>query len=269
MGRNIDIEKAANRLERFIRDFIVRQGFSRLIVGISGGVDSALSAALGARAVGAENLLGLIMPYRSSSPESEQDALALATLYEIKTEKIEVTRMIDAYYGDLEISAIRRGNKLARERMSLLFDIAARDNRLVLGTSNKTEIALGYSTWYGDSACSFNPIGGLYKHEVCKMAALLDVPRRIINKNPTADLWPGQTDEEELGISYDLADRILYQIVEEGERSLIRLLKIGADEKTIGMIVERINRFAYKRSLPVIDPLEGHPIPMEVVLLNE
>jgi NAD+ synthase len=266
MGRQIDIEMAANRLGKFISEFAAESGFSQVVLGISGGVDSSLAAALGAKALGSENVLGLIMPYRSSSPESEQDAMALASEIGIRTEKVEISPMVDAYFGGDEISAVRRGNKLARERMSILFDIAARDNLLVLGTSNKTEISLGYSTWYGDSACSLNPLGGLYKREVREMAEFFGIPRRIINKNPTADLWPGQTDEDELGISYDLADLVLYQIVEEKERSLKRLINTGADEKVIKLIVERINRFAFKRSLPAIDLLEGNPIPAKVNL---
>jgi NAD+ synthase len=266
MGRQLNIEKAAARLEKFIADFTAGSGFSRLVVGLSGGVDSSLSAALGAQAVGAENVLGLIMPYRRSSPESEQDALKLASEFGIQTEKVDLTPMIDAYFEDNEVSSIRRGNKLARERMSILFDVASRDNRLVLGTSNKTEICLGYSTWYGDSACSLNPLGGLYKNEVREMAVYKGIPRRIINKNPTADLWPGQTDEGELGISYDLADRLLCKIIEEGVRSPKELMASGAELKTIKMVINRINNFAFKRTLPATDLLEGRPIPEEVKL---
>lgn len=268
MGRKINIEETAIRLQKFIRDCTAQSGFSQVVVGISGGVDSALSAALGARALGSENVLGLIMPYRTSSPESERDAQEVAGKFGIGTEKIDLSPMIDAWLGGNEVSAIRRGNKLARERMSILFDIAARDNRMVLGTSNKTEIALGYSTWYGDSACSFNPLGGLYKKEVRELAAYLGIPSPIIDKHPTADLWPGQTDEGELGVSYDMADQLLYQIIEDGERSLDRLLETGSDEKTIRLIVDRINRYLFKRSLAVTDLLDGRPIPDKVVLGN-
>lgn len=262
----LPIADAIDRLVAFIRSFAARAGFTGLVIGISGGVDSAVSAVLGAAAMGADNVLGLIMPYRSSAPESEKDAIMLAGKLGIATERFDITPMIDAYFGGGEVSTIRRGNKLARERMSILFDIASRDNRLVLGTSNKTEICLGYSTWYGDAACSLNPLGGMYKRDVRAMAAFLGVPRKIIDKNPTADLWPGQTDEGELGISYDLADRVLYRLIEDGERSMAGLADTGADEKIIRLIVDRINTFAFKRALPATDLLGTRPIPDRVTL---
>jgi len=266
MARQFKTDQTSQRLIRFITDFAADSGFSQVVIGLSGGVDSSLSAALGVRALGPENVLGLIMPYRASSPQSEQDAEELAGKLGIAIEKFDLTPMIDAWFGDQKVSAIRRGNKLARERMSILFDIASRDNRLVLGTSNKTEIALGYSTWYGDSACSFNPLGGLYKNEVRRLAAHLGVPKKIIEKNPTADLWPGQTDEDELGVSYDLADRILYKIIEENERSIKRLTATVAEEKTVELIVGRINKYAFKRSLPATDLIDGQPVPDKVTL---
>ncbi len=270
MGRQIDIPEAAERLTEFIRHFVSDHGFSKIVMGISGGVDSSVSAALGVRAVGPENMLAMIMPYRSSLAESENDAVEIARLLKIKTEKIAISPMIDAYFGDKDVSNIRRGNKTARERMSILFDIASRDTRLVLGTSNKTEICLGYSTWYGDSACSLNPLGGLYKREIRDMARHLGIPEEIIAKNPTADLWPGQTDEDELGISYDMADKVLFEIVENGERSLEKITSAaGADPKVVREIVDRINRFLYKRTMPVTDLLGGKPVPNQVMLTEK
>lgn len=266
MKRISHIPDATGRLEQFIRRVASESRYAKVVVGLSGGVDSSLSAALAAKALGSENVLGAIMPYRNSSLESEQDAIAVAAKLDIVTEKIDISPMIDAYFGSADISAVRRGNKAARERMSILFDIASRDNRLVLGTSNKTEICLGYATWYGDAACSFNPLGGLYKREVWGMARHFDLPSQIIDKTPTADLWPGQTDEGELGISYELADKILYAIVEEGQRSAAALRALGIDRGTLQMVVDRINRFAYKRSLPVSDLLDGQPVPKNITL---
>jgi NAD+ synthase len=270
MDRQFDAADAAKKLTDFIRRFVSDTGFSKIVMGISGGVDSSVSAALGARAVGPENMLVLIMPYRSSLADSESDAVEIVRLLGVEYEKIDISPMIDVYYGNRDVSKIRRGNKLARERMSILFDIASRDTRLVQGTSNKTEICLGYSTWYGDSACSFNPLGGLYKREIREMARHLGIPEKIIDKNPTADLWPGQTDEGELGIRYDTADRVLFEIVENGERSLAKIVSAaGADEKVVREIVGRINRFLYKRSLPVTDLMGRKPVPDRVTLTEK
>lgn len=267
MNRITDVTLSADRLVEFIRGVMTRSGLCSLVVGLSGGVDSALAAALGVRAAGPEKVLGLIMPYRSSSPASEQHAAAVAATFGFRTERIDISPMIDAYFGDREISAVRRGNKMARERMSLLFDVAARENGLVLGTSNKTETCLGYATWYGDAASSLNPLAGLYKREVWTMAKALGVPKEVIDKAPSADLWPGQTDEGELGIAYEAADRALHALVEEGERSLARLTETtGVDEKTIRAIVTRLNRFSFKRALPTVDLLGGKPIPERIDL---
>jgi NAD+ synthase len=266
MGRISRIEDIAERLIGFISDVMTNSGYDRVVLGLSGGIDSAVAGVLAAKALGADNVLGMIMPYRTSSPESERDALDVAGKSGIPVEKIDLTPMIDAYFGTGDVSALRRGNKLARERMAILFDVAARDRRLVLGTSNKTEISLGYATWYGDAACSFNPLGGLYKHEVRALADYFGIARSIIAKNPTADLWPGQTDEGELGVSYDLADKVLFRIIEEGERSTARLLATGAGAATIRLIVGRINQYAYKRALPAVDLLDGRPVPTAVTL---
>lgn len=262
MNRVADVTMATDRLVEFIRRIMTASDLPGLVVGLSGGVDSALAAVLGCRAAGADKVLGLIMPYKSSSPESEQDAVDLAAKFGFRTERIDISPMIDAYFGRTEVSILRRGNKMARERMSLLFDVAARENSLVLGTSNKTEICLGYATWYGDAASSLNPLGGLYKRDVRALAESLGIPRRILDKPPTADLWPGQTDEGELGITYEAADRVLHAMIEEGERSLSRLVAAaGTDEITVRSIVARMNRFAFKRDMPATDLLGGNPIP--------
>lgn len=266
MSTERKIADACDRLIGFIQGFTSGAGFAKLVVGLSGGVDSSVSAALGARAVGHENMLGILMPYKTSSPQSEEDARELAEKIGIAVEKVDITPMVDAYFGDSDASPLRRGNKCARERMSILFDIAARDNRLVLGTSNKTETCLGYATWYGDAACSFNPLGGLYKRDVWALAEYLGVPEQIISKSPTADLWPNQTDEAELGLSYELADNLLTVIVEQGERSMAELRKTGASVEIIRMVEDRINNYAFKRALPVTDLLGGNPVPQLVSL---
>jgi len=266
MSSKIHLKNTTDRIIDFIRKSSEAAGFSKFVLGLSGGVDSSLSAALGARAVGPENMLGIIMPYKSSSPQSEDDARSLASAIGIAVEKIDITPMVKAYFKDADVTPLRIGNKCARERMSLLFDIASRDNRLVLGTSNKTEICLGYSTWYGDAACSINPLGGLYKRDVWALADYLDVPNQIIKKSPSADLWPNQTDEDELGLTYQLADDILSLIIEKNERSIKILLETGASEETIQTVVNRLNRFAFKRRLPLTESLDGQPIPESINL---
>ncbi|MFH1699843.1 MAG: NAD+ synthase [Candidatus Zixiibacteriota bacterium] len=262
----IDIKKAVESLSGFIYGYANDVGISRLIIGLSGGVDSSVSAALGSKAVGADNILGIIMPYKSSSPESENDAVNLANKLGISFERVDISPMVDAYFRNNNISSLRRGNKCARERMSVLFDIAARDNRLVLGTSNKTEICLGYATWYGDNACSLNPLAGLYKGEVWAMAEYLKIPSEIIQKEPTADLWPGQTDEEELGLTYKMADDLLNVLIEEGFRDVKRLKETGATEEVIKLVVDRINKYSFKRKLPIVNMLGRKAIPTEILL---
>lgn len=262
----IDIKNSVSILTEFIKSYTNKSGINRLIIGLSGGVDSSLSAALGARAVGAENILGVIIPYKSSSAESENDAINLANKLGISYETVDISPMVDAYFNDAEISTLRRGNKCARERMSILFDISARDNRLVLGTSNKTETSLGYATWYGDNACSLNPIAGLYKNEVWAMAEFLGIPKEIIQKKPTADLWPGQTDEEELGLTYKMADELLYLLIEKDVRNMAQLKETGASEEIIKMVIGRVNKYSFKRGLPPVNLLGRNPIPTEIIL---
>ncbi len=261
MATPLDIPQAAKRLMGFIRKTVTDAGYQKVVLGISGGVDSSLSAALGAKALGPENVLGVIMPYRTSSPQSEADAREMADKIGIAVEKVDITPMVDAYFQNRESSEIRIGNKCARERMSILFDIASRDGRLVIGTSNKTEIALGYSTLFGDGACSFNPLGGLYKRDVQRMAGYLGVPKPILNKAPSADLWPGQTDEEELGLTYEMADEVLGYIIEDGIRSMDALKQSGAEENVIREIIRRVNSFIYKRSPVLTYLLDTAPIP--------
>jgi NAD+ synthase len=266
MARFSHIGEAAETLVRFINDILARSGHQKIVLGLSGGVDSSLSAALACKAIGAANIVGLVLPYKSSSPDSEKHALEFAEKFGIRIERVEVSPMIDVYFGDSVVSDVRKGNKIARERMAILFDISAREKALVQGTSNKTEICLGYATWYGDAACSYNPLGGLYKHEVREMALHLGISKSIVQKHPTADLWPGQTDEGELGISYDMADAVLEKLIEEKETSLGNLTRTGADEMTIKLIVERLNTYRYKRNPPVTELLGGAPVPDQITL---
>jgi NAD+ synthase len=244
-------------LVSFIRLEMRKAGKKRAVLGLSGGIDSALVAGLAVRALGARQVLGLLMPYKTSSSRSLSDALKVARRFRLRTMKLPVTAQVDAYFRSCRgASALRRGNKMARERMSILYDQSAAWDALVLGTSNKTEICLGYGTIHGDVACALNPVGDLYKTQVRQLARVLGVPREVLEKSPSADLWKGQTDEGELGFSYDEVDRLLYWMV---DRRLDRehLKKIGFEGSFIRRVQGMMDASAYKRRLPPIANLSS------------
>ena len=252
----IDLSLNCDLLRRVLTGFIVNEvrkaGFSRVVVGLSGGVDSSLSAFLGAEALGAENVWALLMPYRTSSPESQEHAELVVKQLGIQSDVIEITPMVDAYYERFpEADQVRRGNKMARERMTILFDHSAKLKALVLGTSNKTELLLGYGTLYGDMASALNPIGDLYKTQVRTLAAHLGVPAEIVAKKPSADLWVGQTDEEELGFTYEAVDRLLYYLVDR-RYELPALLELGFPTDFVHTVLRRVQSSQYKRRPPLI-----------------
>jgi NAD+ synthase len=247
-----DIDKFHSPIVDFIRKFLDDRGFDKAVIGMSGGADSTLGAYLAVEALGSDNVTGLMMPYKTSNPKSLEHAEFAARELKIDAVTIDITPMIDAYFVRFpEADKTRRGNKMARERMSILYDHAKRKGALVMGTSNRTEIMLGYGTIFGDMASAINPIGAIYKTEVWRMGELVGVPDPIIEKAPSADLWKGQTDEGELGIDYFTADRILYYLVEKKmEVSKIEALGISRDKIT--KIMGRIESSEFKRHMPVI-----------------
>jgi len=235
----------------FIRSQLEQTGFGRLVVGVSGGVDSATVAFLAVRAVGAENVLAVRMPYRTSDPSSETDALRVIESLGCDAQRVDITPMADpllALIGDGGETAtrIRRGNVLARLRMIVLYDRSAAFDALVCGTSNKTEALLGYGTLHGDMAAAIQPIGDLYKSQLRAVAAELGVPPEIVAKPPSADLWPGQTDEDELGAGYDDLDRVLFAVVDR-RWTVDRCVRAGLDESLVRWVVERVARNEFKR----------------------
>jgi len=263
----INTADLALTLERFLITKLKDSGLKGYIIGLSGGIDSALSAAIAAKAVGADRVYGLILPYSRSSESSEKDALEFAAQFGIRTERVPISPMIDAYFPDLRaIDPVRAGNKMARERMSILFDRAFERKALVLGTSNRTEICLGYGTWYGDVACSVNPIGMLYKTDVRRLAQHYQLPRSIIDKTPTADLWPGQTDEGELGLEYEKVDRLFQMMIDDGITNRKKLNAAGFENRFIDRAVSLLNRYYFKRHLPDIADLGLKPIPDKIVI---
>ncbi len=253
----IDAEEIRKKLVQFIREETRKAGFEKVIFGLSGGVDSSVVACLCAQATGKENTLALIMPYKTSSPEDLADAGLMIKKLGIQSKTIEITPMIDTYFSFFpEADKLRRGNKMARERMSILYDHSAAERALVVGSSNKSEILLGYGTIYGDLACAINPMGVLYKTQVRQLASLVGISERIVSKVPSAGLWIGQTDEGELGFTYEVADKILYLLVDKG-LSDNEIIKEGFSRDLVEKIKTKIKTSAFKRRLPLIPQLEG------------
>lgn len=242
-------------LLNFIRCEVRKVGFEKVVLGLSGGVDSAVSCALATRALGKENVLAVMMPYKTSSPDSLSDAELLIAQLGIASERRDITPMVDAYFAtEPDANHMRRGNVMARMRMIVLYDISMRDHRLVIGTSNKTELLLGYGTLFGDMASAINPIGDLYKTQVWQLAKHLQIPQRIIDKKPSADLWEGQTDEDELGFTYAEVDKLLYQMIDL-RLSDEELIKSGTSAAFLSKTRQLVVRSQFKRMTPVIAKL--------------
>ena len=249
---NLNLKEVHNELVEFLRENFKKAGFSKAVLGLSGGIDSALVAYLLRDALGKENVLAIMMPYKSSNPDSLNHAKLVIEDLKINSKTIEITDMIDAYFkNEKEATSLRMGNKMARERMSILFDYSSKENTLVVGTSNKTEIYLGYSTQFGDSACALNPIGDLYKTNIWDLSRYLKIPNELIEKKPSADLWEGQTDEQEMGLTYKEADQVLYRMLEEN-KTVEEVLAEGFNKDLVDNIVRRMNRSEYKRRMPLI-----------------
>ena len=249
---DLNLKEVHNELVEFLRESFKKAGFSKAVLGLSGGIDSALVAYLLRDALGKEDVLAIMMPYKSSNPDSLNHAKLVVEDLEINSKTIEITDMIDAYFkNEKEATSLRMGNKMARERMSILFDYSSKENALVVGTSNKTEIYLGYSTQFGDSACALNPIGDLYKTNIWDLSRYLKIPNELIEKKPSADLWEGQTDEQEMGLTYKEADQVLYRMLEENKK-VDEVLAEGFNKDLVDNIVRRMNRSEYKRRMPLI-----------------
>jgi NAD+ synthase len=244
----------------FIRREVTRTGLEQVVLGLSGGIDSAVSGALAVRALGPDNVLGVMMPYRTSSPESLADGLTVAESCGFLTETVEITAQVDAYFERFpDASDLRRGNKMARERMTILYDYSASRSALVLGTSNKTELLLGYGTLFGDMASAVNPIGDLYKTQVWGLAVQLGLPEEVVTKAPSADLWAGQTDEQELGFGYGEADALLYRMVDE-RCSDETLVDMAFEPAFVARMRGMIQSSQFKRRMPVIAKVSDRTI---------
>ena len=267
---SINTDLVRRILVDFIRTEITRAGFKRAVVGVSGGVDSALVCFLTAEALGPENVLALRMPYKTSSPESLEHARLVIERTGVQSRTVDITPMVDAYLERYAPDAdrVRRGNVMARMRMIVLYDHSASFGGLVVGTGNKTEILLGYTTLYGDAAYALNPIGDLYKTQVWQLAEAVGVPEVIVKKAPSADLWVGQTDEGELGFSYRLADQILYRLVDE-RYTPEEVIAQGFPEEVVWAVVERVRRNHYKRIMPPIAKLSHRTVGYDFLYLRD
>jgi NAD+ synthase len=265
----INTDLAREILTGFIRSEITRAGFSRAVIALSGGIDSALSCYLAVEALGAENVLAIRMPYRSSSADSLEHAQTMIDALGIRSLTVPITPMVEPLIERFpEATAVRKGNMMARMRMIVLYDQSEAFRGLVVGTGNKTEILLGYTTLYGDSACALNPIGDLYKTQVRQLSRALGVPTEVVDKPPTADLWQGQTDEGELGFTYAEVDRLLYLLVDQ-RYSPEDCIEAGFTEKFVRAVVERVRRNHFKRILPPIAKLSNRTIGYDFLYLRD
>lgn len=248
----VNAELLAEMCVRFVREEVHKVGVTRAVVGVSGGVDSAVSCYLAAEALGPQNVWAVLMPYETSHPDSAAHAQLVVDALGVHSAVVDITPMVNGYFAHVpDADQARRGNVMARQRMIVLYDYSAAHDALVIGTSNKTEALLGYSTLWGDMACAVNPLGDLYKSHVWELAQHLGVPDPIIAKEPSADLWTGQTDEDELGFSYADADRILYYLVDR-RYTMPELDALGYAPETVTRIFTRMQRTQYKRRMPII-----------------
>ena len=245
-------------LVNFLREETYKSGLNGGVVGLSGGIDSAVVAVL-AKYAFEDKLLCVMMPSQYSSQNSIDDALELSKVFDLETESVNIGPLIQSYSANGNSNALRVGNFSARMRMSILFDISARENSLVLGTSNKSELLLGYGTLFGDLASAINPIGDLYKSEIFDFASYLGVPDSIINKPPSADLWEGQSDEDDLGYTYAQIDAVLKDYV-ENRLSPEELIKKGYEQELVNMLLKRIYQNQFKRKPPIIAKLTSRTI---------
>jgi NAD+ synthase len=265
----INTDVARMILTGFVKSEISRMGFSSAIINLSGGLDSALSCALVVEALGHENVMALRLPYRTSSPNSLEHAQLMIEKFQVHSETIDITGMVDPLIAhDPEMSDKRKGNIMARARMIVLYDRSEVFRALPIGTSNKTEILLGYTTMWGDMAAALNPIGDLYKTQVRQLARALEIPEAIIEKPPSADLWAGQTDEGELGFTYEQVDKLLFLLVDH-RYSKQECVDEGFDEPFVSSVLTRVRRNQFKRMMPPIAKVSNRTIGYDFLYLRD
>jgi NAD+ synthase len=266
---NINTDLARRILTGFIKSELNRMGFTRAVINLSGGIDSALSCYLAAEALGPQNVLAIRLPYKASSPDSLAHAQLVIGALGVNAITEEITEMVDPLIAKFpDMNSMRKGNIMARMRMIVLYDQSAAFNGLAIGTSNKTEILLGYSTLFGDSACAINPLGDLYKTQIRQLSRALGIPEAIVEKAPSADLWSGQTDEGELGFTYADADRLLYLLVDE-RYTPDECVEAGFAAGFVRAVVDRVRRNQFKRVLPPVAKLSHRTIGYDFLYLRD
>ncbi len=266
---HINTDLALKVLKTFIRDEVRKVGVEHVVIGLSGGIDSALACFLAAQSIGPHNIYAVRLPYKSSSPDSLDHAQLIIDTLGIHGETFEITDMVDPLIDRTPgITEKRKGNIMSRARMIVLFDRSAQYNGLVMGTSNKTELLLGYGTLFGDLASALNPIGDLYKTQVRQLAQAIDLPQPIIDKAPSADLWVGQTDEAEMGVTYAEVDQLLYLLIDE-RYSIEEAVEAGFDRAYVERVMKMVTRMQFKRRPPIIAKLSKRTIGIDFNYLRD
>lgn len=268
-GLRINTDLARQILTGFIKSETSRVGYNRVVLGLSGGIDSAVACYLAAEALGPENVLAMRNPYKTSAPESLEHAQEVIDATGVQSKTIEITAMVDPFFERIpEMDKVRRGNAMARARMIIWYDQSVEFKGLVLGTGNKTEILLGYSTIYGDAAYALNPNGDLYKTQLRQLAEALGVPRAILDKAPSADLWEGQTDEGELGFTYEEVDKLLFLLVDR-RYTIEECVEAGFKRAFVEQVVERVRRNHFKRVMPPIAKISNRTVGYDFLYLRD
>jgi len=266
---HINTDLARTVLKTFLRDEIRKVGAEHAVLGLSGGIDSALACYLVAQAIGAHNVYAVRMPYRTSAADSLDHAQLVIDALGIHSETVEISDMVDPLIARTpDITPLRKGNLMARARMIVLYDRSAAHRGLVIGTSNKTELLLGYGTLFGDMASALNPIGDLYKTQIRELSQAIGVPQPIVDKAPSADLWIGQTDEEELGLTYAEVDQLLFLLVDE-RYSPEEAIEAGFDRVYVERVWKLIRTMQFKRRGPLIAKLSRRTVGIDFLYLRD
>lgn len=264
----LNLEFARNLITSFIKEEREKIGLEKGVISLSGGIDSTLVTYLSTEALGNENVYVINMPYGELGKKGTEDSIKICELLNIKYDVIDIKPIVDNYFNIEEMDDLRKGNFMARIRMSIVFDKAKKFNGFVIGCSNKSELLIGYSTWYGDMAASILPIGDLYKTQVYQLAKHLNIPDFILNKVPSAELWTGQTDEKEIGISYNELDKILYLIVDK-RLSFSEVVNGGFEEEKVKKVKKMIINSQFKRRFPPIPKLSDRTVGIDFLYFRD